>query len=64
MWLDADFKGGKGRNSRGKTLPSAVKEASRMLDSVPEGQVGVFESYGVGRLLGYVIKTPETGTFF
>lgn len=64
MWLDADFSGGKSRNSKGKTLKTAVREAEAMLAAVPEGQVGVFDAYGVGEFRGYVIKTPETGVFF
>ena len=64
MWLDADFAGGRGRNSRGKTLPAAIREANKMLSAVIEGQVGIFTEYLVGHLLGYVIKTPETGTVF
>lgn len=57
MWLDADFEGGRSRNSRGKTLPSAVKEAMKMLEHVAEGQIAIFDAYAVGTLRGYVIKT-------
>ena len=64
MWLDADFEGGKSRNSRGKTLKSAIREATKMLESVVEGQVGIFDAYSIGEFHGYVIKTRETGTFY
>lgn len=64
MWLDADFPGARSRNSRGKTLPSAIREAERMLDATPEGQVGVFQSYGVGPMHGYVIKTRTGAVYF
>ncbi len=64
MWLDADFRGGRGKNSRGKTLPTAIKEAEKMLENADEGQVGIFTAYATGDCLGYVIKTPERGVWF
>lgn len=64
MWLDADFAGGRGRTSRGKTLPTAIREAKKMLEAVHEGQVGIFTEYAIGDCLGYVIKDQVNGPWF
>lgn len=63
-WLDADFTGGRGRHTRARTLPTAIKDAEKMLAPAVEGQVGIFTAYATGDFLGYVIKTPERGVYF
>ena len=64
MWLDADFVGGRGRTSRGKRLETAIREAKKMLENVPEGQVGIFTEYAIGDCLGYVIKDQVNSPWF
>jgi hypothetical protein len=64
MWLDADFEGGRGRSLRGSSLNAAVREAKKMLEGAPEGQVGIFTAYVIGDFLGYVIKQPGEVPYF
>lgn len=70
MWMDFDFEGGTckrgGANSKCKTLPHVVAEASKLFDkyAVPTGQIGLYESYGGGEFFGYVIKYPNAAPYF